>query len=350
MGAPTCGSRHAWEDAGAFPVAPGVHRIPLPLPGDVLRAVNVYALEDAEGITLVDAGQHLPVARRQLVAGLEVLGAGLSDVRRFLVTHVHRDHYSQAIALRREFGTRVSLGRDEAPSLRLLRDPARRPIQTQFEMLEICGAEPLCRELEREPLNEPQSDLYADLYADPDDWLDESSGDLAFGRLRAVPTPGHTRGHVCFVDRHAGLFFAGEHVLPHVTPSIGFEPAAVELPLRDYLASLRRVRELPDAVLLPAHGPVASSTHQRVDELIGHHDSRLAATLLAVGDATRTPYNVAQTLRWTRHERVLSELDAFNQMLATLECKAHLDLLVAQERLERTEAGGILHYGRREAC
>ena len=35
--------RHAWERPGAFEVAPGVHRIPLPLPGDALKAVNVYA-------------------------------------------------------------------------------------------------------------------------------------------------------------------------------------------------------------------------------------------------------------------------------------------------------------------
>ena len=34
--------RHAWERPGAHEVAPGVHRIPLPLPGDSLKAVNVY--------------------------------------------------------------------------------------------------------------------------------------------------------------------------------------------------------------------------------------------------------------------------------------------------------------------
>jgi hypothetical protein len=32
-----------WTEPGLFTVAPGVHRIPLPLPNDGLRAVNVYA-------------------------------------------------------------------------------------------------------------------------------------------------------------------------------------------------------------------------------------------------------------------------------------------------------------------
>ncbi|MGH3629143.1 MAG: MBL fold metallo-hydrolase, partial [Sciscionella sp.] len=43
MGSQQNEDRHAWEEPGAFPVAPGVHRIPLPLPNDGLRAVNVYA-------------------------------------------------------------------------------------------------------------------------------------------------------------------------------------------------------------------------------------------------------------------------------------------------------------------
>ena len=33
-----------WQEPGAHPVAPGIHRIPLPLPQDGLRAVNVYAV------------------------------------------------------------------------------------------------------------------------------------------------------------------------------------------------------------------------------------------------------------------------------------------------------------------
>ena len=43
-----------WTEPGAFEVSDGVHRIPLPLPMDGLRAVNVYAIETEEGLTLVD--------------------------------------------------------------------------------------------------------------------------------------------------------------------------------------------------------------------------------------------------------------------------------------------------------
>ncbi|TAL13189.1 MAG: MBL fold metallo-hydrolase, partial [Frankiales bacterium] len=62
-----------WTEPGAFPVAPGVHRIPLPLPNDGLRAVNVYTVETDDGLVLVDGGWAIPEAR-------EVLGAGLAEI------------------------------------------------------------------------------------------------------------------------------------------------------------------------------------------------------------------------------------------------------------------------------
>jgi hypothetical protein len=58
--------RHAWLEAGTFEVAPGVHRIPLPLPMDGLRAVNVYAIETGGGVVMIDSGWALDVAERQL--------------------------------------------------------------------------------------------------------------------------------------------------------------------------------------------------------------------------------------------------------------------------------------------
>ena len=39
---------------------------------------------------------------------------------------------------------------------------------------------------------------------------------------------------------------------------------------------------------------------------------------------------VATDLGWTRHERAYAELDLFNKGMASMETKAHLDLLVAR--------------------
>src|SRR3954470_21421831 len=102
--------RHAWEQPAAHEVTPGVHRIPLPLPGDALKAVNIYAISDGDRVVLIDGGWALDEAAELLAKGLASIGYALDDIGEYLVTHLHRDHYTQAIALRRQHGGEVSVG------------------------------------------------------------------------------------------------------------------------------------------------------------------------------------------------------------------------------------------------
>jgi glyoxylase-like metal-dependent hydrolase (beta-lactamase superfamily II) len=316
-----------WSEPGAVAVAPGVHRIPLPLDDESLHAVNVYVLEQDDGLTLIDSGEVGAASVSALAAGLGQMGHGVGDIRRVLVTHVHRDHYTLAVALRREFGTSVCLGRNEEASLRLSADPNRHILASQLASLAECGAADLAIVIARD--DEP---LPASAWEDPDVWLDAEQLAVGSRVLDAIETPGHTQGHLAFRDEAAGLLFAGDHVLPHITPSAGLETATVPLPLRDYIHSLHRVRALPDTQLLPAHGQVGPSVHDRVDRLLEHHAKRLRAILrLVLGHDT--PYDVASRLTWTRRSHALDQLSPFNRMLATLETKAHLDLLVAQGQL-----------------
>lgn len=330
-----------WTDPGAYEVAHGIHRIPLPLPMDGLRAVNVYVLETDRGLVLVDGGWAIEESRKQLDASLASLGYDVRDITRFLVTHVHRDHYTQASILRREVGSHVSLGVGDKPTLDLLRDETLSGDPTTTQLVRA-GARTLA---EQWSSMMPSSPPDLALWEYPDDWLVEDvTLDVAGRALEAVSTPGHTQGHYVFADLADGLLFAGDHVLPTITPSIGFEPVPAELPLGDFLGSLAKVRALPDMRLLPAHGPVTESSHARIDELVAHHEHRLRLCLEAVDAGCGTSYEVAAELPWTRHERRMPDLDVFNAALATMETAAHLDLLVAQGRVERTEVDGTRHY------
>jgi glyoxylase-like metal-dependent hydrolase (beta-lactamase superfamily II) len=335
-----------WTEPGVFSVAPGVFRIPLPLPTDGLRAVNVYALTDGDDLVLIDAGWAIDAAKDALVAALAGLDRSVRDIDRFLVTHVHRDHYTQAVVLRREFGTEIALGKGEQPTLDWIiqraaagGDDEESPFTAR---LRLAGATDLIARLSalgRRP--EPGRQAWEQ----PDEWLaDRSTAAVGRRELTAIHTPGHTRGHLVYAEPAAGLLFAGDHVLPHITPSIGFEGAAADFPLRDFLESLRLVRGLPDARLLPAHGPVAPSVHARVDELLDHHDRRLGLIADIVARGASTAAEVAASMTWTRRERTLSELDPFNEMLAVLETLSHLDVLMLQGRLSRSDVAGIQHY------
>jgi glyoxylase-like metal-dependent hydrolase (beta-lactamase superfamily II) len=329
-----------WTLPGVYEVAAGLYRIPLPLPNDGLRAVNVYAVRDGDGLVMVDSGWALAEARELLEQAVKLLGFGLVGVRRFLVTHVHRDHYTMAVAVRREFGTRIALGRGEAGTLRLAREAA---LDTDLlGQLRRGGAADLEREIQSGHTSLDPAD-----WADPDEWLNAPE-DIALetATWQAYPTPGHTRGHVVFVDASRDVMFAGDHVLPRITPSIGFEQNSADLPLRDYLDSLNLVRSLPDRRLLPAHGPVSPSVHARVDQLIDHHDTRLARTEGTVGAHPGTAADTARRLLWTRRERRFDELDLLSRCLAVTETLAHLEFLVAAGRLRRSDSGGTAYYSR----
>jgi glyoxylase-like metal-dependent hydrolase (beta-lactamase superfamily II) len=335
--------RLAWTEEGTELVAPGVYRIPLPLPTDGLRAVNVYAIEAADGLVLIDSGWALANSRDQLVRSLARIGAGLPDVRRFLVTHLHRDHYTQALAIRRELGTHVALGSGERPSIEKITAAGFRGLPAQVAQLRLAGAEALARELTELAGTGAPADFG---YGEPDEWITGGQAfDLGTRTLHAIATPGHTSGHLVFADAAARLLFAGDHVLPHITPSIGFEEEPGPLPLGAYLESLNVVRRMADMTLLPAHGPVAPSTHARIDELIGHHDGRLAAMAgLLAGGGQLTAYEVARELPWTSRRRKLTELDVMNQMLAICETAYHLDLLVARAKAASAVTDGVRHY------
>lgn len=329
-----------WTEPGVYLAAPGVYRIPLPLPNDGLRAVNVYAIVDGDGVVLIDSGWALERSRELLEQALRAIGCGLGDVRRFLVTHVHRDHYSQAVAIRREFGTRISLGRGEQDSLNSVRD-ADLHAGKNLRIMQVAGAQPL---IEAFAANQPPPPDPLEWQL-PDDWF-EGPGreELAARSLDVVPTPGHTQGHVVFVDAAGDLMFAGDHVLPRITPSIGFEASPVDLPLRDYLDSLRLVRGMPDRRLLSAHGPVTESVHERVDELLEHHRVRLEQTAETIDSGAATAYESALRLTWTRRERKFEDLDPFNQFLAVNETKAHLDLLAYQGKLRSSTRDEVIEY------
>lgn len=290
---------------------------------------------------MVDAGWALESSEQMLARALEMLGYGFGDVSRFLVTHAHRDHYTQAVTVRRRFGTSVALGEHERHSLEQVVPGGPFRELAQLALLTAAGASALATELRSAVGDLPDRSTWER----PDEWLCGGTQVTLTGRtLEVIHTPGHTRGHVVFHDPTAGVLFAGDHVLPHITPSIGFEQAPAASPLTDYLTSLKLVRGMPDALLLPAHGPVAGRVHERVDELIAHHEQRLEASLEALRTGAETAFEVSECLRWTRRGRVLADLDPFNQMLAVLETAAHLDLLVDRGYVSKVEVDGTFFY------
>ena len=88
-------------------------------------------------------------------------------------------------------------------------------------------------------------------------------------------TPGHTIDHFCLHDPEEGIFLAGDHVLPTITPHISGITSATD-PLKSFFYSLDRVGEISGVKrVLPAHGHPFADLHLRTEQTKRHHYERL---------------------------------------------------------------------------
>jgi glyoxylase-like metal-dependent hydrolase (beta-lactamase superfamily II) len=90
-------------------LAPSLHRVGSDL-------VNCYLVEDADGVTVIDAG--LPGHWKELQAELATMGRSLDDVRGVVLTHGDTDHLGFAERLRNENGVPIHVHEQDAARAR----------------------------------------------------------------------------------------------------------------------------------------------------------------------------------------------------------------------------------------
>jgi glyoxylase-like metal-dependent hydrolase (beta-lactamase superfamily II) len=200
---------------------------------------NIYLVRGPDGDTLVDPG---PVGTAPLLLALDRRGA--FRLARLLVTHAHPAHAGSAARVARGTGVSVYVHRDDAPFLDGTLEPLL-PSGRRGQLMAALGrVVDLCPPVYR-------------LEALP-------AGGIIAG-LRAVPTPGHTPGHVCFWHEEDGALLSGdalvvesgEAALP--ASSLSHDPPRAR-------AALAALRDLPLRHLLPGHGAaILDDARPRVD-------------------------------------------------------------------------------------
>ena len=325
--------KQAWID-GVMPpperVQPGIWSIPVPIPKNPLRYVIVYALELPNGVAIVDAGWDTSEAWDALVGGLGEAGYAIGDVREVLVTHMHPDHYGLAGRVREESGARISMHPADADLL-VSRYVEPEKLMTGMKAMFIEAGVPSD---EADILSNASMNVRQYVSVAMPDLLLEDGDELGLATwdLKAIWTPGHSPGHLCFYDATRRIAITGDHVLPRITPNISLQPQRRD-PLADYLDSLLKVRDLEADEVLPAHEYRFRGLATRVDQLIAHHSDRLdeiiAALVVLPGS---TCWELAAKLTWSRS---WEETQGFLRRAATGETFAHLALLERQGRIRR---------------
>jgi glyoxylase-like metal-dependent hydrolase (beta-lactamase superfamily II)/8-oxo-dGTP pyrophosphatase MutT (NUDIX family) len=158
----------------------------------------------------------------------------------------------------------------------------------------------------------------------------ELEGDPSIS-LRAMHTPGHTRGHLSFYDERAGALLTGDNIVGVGSVLIDPEEGSV----RDYLATLERYRRLPRLVaLFGGHGPAVGNSRAKIDEYVAHRLMREREVLAAVRAGAASPEEIVERAYADVHPRMRS--------LAARAVTAHLIKLEEDGMVARREGGGFV--------
>ena len=257
-------------------VAPGVSWIRMPLPFK-LDHINLWALEDGDGWTVVDTG----VRNEQSIATWRSLFDRSSDGRsitRVIVTHMHPDHVGMAGWLTRKFGCQLWMTRLEYLNCRsLVSDTGREAPADALAFYRRAG----WSEAARENYKTRFGDFGKLIYAMPDSFRRIEDGDvLRVGAhdWRVIVGSGHCPEHACLYSPDLKLFISGDQVLPRISSNVSVYPMEPEAdPMADWMASLDKIeREVPDDVLvLPSHNDCFRGLHARIGQLRNGQESAL---------------------------------------------------------------------------
>jgi glyoxylase-like metal-dependent hydrolase (beta-lactamase superfamily II) len=332
--------REAWQRAEFPPVEKvtgGVWSIPVPIIDNPLRYVLSYLIEHDDGFAMIDPGWNHPDSWQALSDGLAQCEIPLTAVTAVLVTHVHPDHHGQSGPVREQSGAWVGMHPAEDAFLEL-RGSELMTRDGMSAYLRWCGApaghlEELVTSRQHRGQAAPM--VRADRLIEHGELID-----VPGLRLRAVWTPGHTPGHLCFHDETHDLLLTGDHILPRITPNVSSYDLESN-PLHDYLGSLEKLRGIQPAEVLPAHEYRFTGLDSRLDYLASHHQERLNEAreiLVLAGPSGLTAWQVATGVTWSR---AWSDLAVFQRQAAVGEVLSHLRYLQSEQLAAESDVDGV---------
>jgi len=302
-------------------ILPNLYTIEVPLTGNPLKAINSYVIKAGERSLIIDTGMNREECMNAITSGLKELDIDLAKTD-FFISHLHADHSGLVSTLATKTST-VYFGEADAYVVtqrgqdywEQIPHIAKRHGFPEDEIIKALKSHPGVKYSSKGSIN-------VHVVKDGDTIR---IGDYTF---KCIETPGHTKGHICLYESDKKLFVSGDHILVNITPNISlWSVDDNENPLRSYLSSLDKVRDLDVELVLPGHRSRFENYRERIDELKKHHERRIKEVISILKQASRNTYQVASRMTWDLSYKSWDEFPAPQKWFASGEALAHLRYL-----------------------
>ncbi|AHF08119.1 MBL fold metallo-hydrolase [Desulfitobacterium metallireducens] len=242
-------------------IAPNIYQLKVPLKLSE-PFINVYIFR-GETPTLMDTGTNTPGVFEMIQTALQRLG--IKRLEQVIATHWHVDHAGAAHQFAKK-GARILIGAKDygewktfatGESFGIFREWAR----DEWEIPDGLVIEGMVKTYEK--LRHMTS--WPDQVEQIAPFQTLHAGNYA---LKAIPTPGHTMGHLAFFEEQQKMLFSGDILLPDQVayPGIWLEEGKVTSGLPSQLKSLDTLEKLNALQYFPAHGEPQVNTNERCQE------------------------------------------------------------------------------------
>ncbi|MFC1963174.1 MBL fold metallo-hydrolase [Chloroflexota bacterium] len=325
-------------------IVQGVHLVKVPIPDNPLGFLNCYLIEGKDGWLMVDTGWHTHEALNALEKGLRELGLAFTDIAIIVLTHVHPDHYGLAGKLKQLSPNTKLMAHQWEWALIESRYIKFTDLRRRMSVMLHRHGVPDVNIPALEAASMPTMEFVT--IAMPDEAL--YGGEIlniGLHSLEVIWTPGHSPGHICLYEPRNKLLFAGDHILPQITPNISYHVQSGDNPLGDFIYSLRKVQRLPVTKVLPAHENIFYDLPGRVNAIVEHHDRRKEEIWHLIQGERHLAYNIASRTTWDIPDLTWEEFSPQLQRGAVTETIAHLEYMRWEGTVTRIEQDGLFLYG-----
>ena len=324
-------------------IFPGVYSLPVPLPGNPLKELNCYILKGRDRNLVIDVGFDIEEGRSVIKGALAELNC-LPENTDVYITHAHEDHVGALDSLLKDgCFTRAYMGEREAKSFNDVRWSG-----METFILELTRWAGFQGEQGKKAFEEHPGHGYTGGQP-PIPFCGVKEGDtidLGGFVLQVYDFPGHTPGLTALYEKQYGLLFCGDHILAKISPNITVWSLDFDA-LGSYMKELRRASKLRISHVFSAHRYKIEDVNLRIDELLRHHEERLAEVEQILSETgSATAYRVAEEMKWDFGGGDFRKFPVAQKQFAAGEAFAHLEHLWFTGRLKREmrEPDGAFYY------